>query len=311
MAVATPTRSAQDSHERSTRGDARGLPETRGSSQRRNLHRRDDALADRLRGAPSRCFLDDGAHPAAPASRRSHGVRVGSGPRVGLESVAAHVVSDDLGPHDVLALKDRVARAADFVARGPGSRGEKDAILRALLAWAKTEPLGARIVLEVIRPGLLNLSARLLRNARDKEELRSIVLLSAWEVPPLPAGAPAQPSRGEPPARHAQSDAHRTRARERMERDSLFRHGRGRGEQRAGGDRPRRRRSARKSDSGGAPPEAEVILTSRFDGTDLAELARGAGVSYNAIKMRRQRAERRLIVFLGYRPVPRGQQAGP
>jgi hypothetical protein len=46
-----------------------------------------------------------------------HGVRVGSRPRVGLESVAAHVVSDDLGPDDVLALKDRVARAADFVAQ--------------------------------------------------------------------------------------------------------------------------------------------------------------------------------------------------
>jgi DNA-directed RNA polymerase specialized sigma24 family protein len=57
--------------------------------------------------------------------------------------------------------------------------------------------------------------------------------------------------------------------------------------------------------------EAEAILSSRFDGTDLAELARGAGISYNAMKMRRQRAERRLIVFLGYRPVPRGQQNRP
>ena len=37
--------------------------------------------------------------------------------------------------------------------RGPGSRVEKDAVLRALLAWARTEPLGARIVLEASSTG--------------------------------------------------------------------------------------------------------------------------------------------------------------
>lgn len=46
-----------------------------------------------------------------------HSLRVGSRSRVGLESVAAQVVTNDLGPDDVLALKDRVARAADFVAQ--------------------------------------------------------------------------------------------------------------------------------------------------------------------------------------------------
>jgi hypothetical protein len=46
-----------------------------------------------------------------------HSLRVGSRSRVGLEAVAAQVVTNDLGPEDVLALKDRVARAADFVAQ--------------------------------------------------------------------------------------------------------------------------------------------------------------------------------------------------
>jgi hypothetical protein len=46
-----------------------------------------------------------------------HALRVGSRSRVGLEAVAAQVVTNDLGPEDVLALKDRVARAADFVAQ--------------------------------------------------------------------------------------------------------------------------------------------------------------------------------------------------
>jgi hypothetical protein len=46
-----------------------------------------------------------------------HSLRVGSRSRVGLETIAAQVVVGDLGPDDVLALKDRVARAADFVAQ--------------------------------------------------------------------------------------------------------------------------------------------------------------------------------------------------
>jgi hypothetical protein len=46
-----------------------------------------------------------------------HSLRVGSRSRVGLETVAAQVGANDLGPDDVLALKDRVARAADFVAQ--------------------------------------------------------------------------------------------------------------------------------------------------------------------------------------------------
>ena len=57
--------------------------------------------------------------------------------------------------------------------------------------------------------------------------------------------------------------------------------------------------------------EAEVILSSRIDGVPLADLARSAGVSYNTMKLRRQRAERRLLLFLGFRPVPRGQQNRP
>jgi hypothetical protein len=46
-----------------------------------------------------------------------HSLRVGSRSRVRLDAVAAQVVTNDLGPEDLLALKDRVARAADFVAQ--------------------------------------------------------------------------------------------------------------------------------------------------------------------------------------------------
>jgi hypothetical protein len=46
-----------------------------------------------------------------------HTLRVGSRLRVGLEDVAAHMVTKDPGPDDLVALKDRVARAADFAAQ--------------------------------------------------------------------------------------------------------------------------------------------------------------------------------------------------
>ena len=54
--------------------------------------------------------------------------------------------------------------------------------------------------------------------------------------------------------------------------------------------------------------EAELILSTRFDRRSLGEAAAFAGVSYNTIKVRRQRAERRLLAWLGYGLVPRERQ---
>ncbi|HXM87491.1 MAG TPA: sigma-70 family RNA polymerase sigma factor [Solirubrobacteraceae bacterium] len=198
--------------------------------------------------------------------------------------------------------------------RAPRSRVEKDAVLRALLSWARDEPLGARVVLETIRPGLLNLSGRLSRNAREKEELRSIVLLCAWEVIrryPL----------GRRPRRVAANlllDTLKAALAE-LGRESEWSAMRSFAVAESEAlsepeeiDRDVDGLLERAAEAGAlSPEEAELILSSRFDGVDLAELARAAGISYNAMKVRRQRAERRLIVFLGYRPVPRGQQNRP
>ncbi len=46
-----------------------------------------------------------------------HSLRVGSRSRVGLEAVSALLTPDELGPDEVVALKDRAARAADYVAQ--------------------------------------------------------------------------------------------------------------------------------------------------------------------------------------------------
>ena len=198
--------------------------------------------------------------------------------------------------------------------RGPGSRVEKDAVLCALLAWAKDESIGARVVLETIRPGLLNLSARIMRDAREREELRSTMYLAAWE------GIRRYPLACRPrrvAANLLLDTMHRTLVE--LGRESAW--------------LAARSFASVESQDSGAPEEvdadvdalldgavragavsadeAEAILSSRIDGVELADLARSAGVSYNTMKVRRQRAERRLLLFLGYRPVPRGQQRRP
>jgi len=58
-----------------------------------------------------------------------HSLRVGSRTRVGLEDVAAQLVTKDPGPDDLIALKDRVARAADFAAQLTGFEREVVAVM--------------------------------------------------------------------------------------------------------------------------------------------------------------------------------------
>jgi hypothetical protein len=72
-----------------------------------------------------------------------HSLRVGSRSRVGLETVAAQVVTHDLGPDEVVALKDRVARAVDFVAQL--SAAERDVVSVMALRGAGVK-LTARIL---------------------------------------------------------------------------------------------------------------------------------------------------------------------
>jgi DNA-directed RNA polymerase specialized sigma24 family protein len=215
--------------------------------------------------------------------------------------------------------KPVLARFADpaavvSFARGSSPRAEKDAVLGALLVWAKHEAIGARMVLEIIRPGLLNLSSRIMRDSREREELCSMIFLAVWEA-----------IRGYPLARRPRRIAanllldtlHQTLAQSGDE--STWRAGWSFASVEALDDAAAEvvdgdvdgllDRAVR----AGAVTvqEAELILCSRIDGVELSELARTAGVSYNTMKLRRQRAERRLLLFLGYRAVPRGHQKRP
>lgn len=58
-----------------------------------------------------------------------HSLRVGSRNRVGFDAVAARAAAADPGPDEVAELKDRVARAADFVAQLSGFEREVVAVM--------------------------------------------------------------------------------------------------------------------------------------------------------------------------------------
>jgi DNA-directed RNA polymerase specialized sigma24 family protein len=207
----------------------------------------------------------------------------------------------------------RFADAAALVRfmRGPAGRAEKDAVLCALLAWAKQEPIGARVVLETIRPGLLNLVARLVRSTPEPDELRSVIFAAVWEGI---RGYPVERRTRRVAANLLFDTMHRTivelghESASRSMWVSFDSESTTPEEVDAGVDAlldGAVRACAITAD------EAEVILSSRIDGVALADLAHSAGVSYNTMKLRRQRAERRLLLFLGYGPVPRGTQNRP
>jgi DNA-directed RNA polymerase specialized sigma24 family protein len=204
------------------------------------------------------------------------------------------------------------SRAVVAFMRGPAAREEKDAVLRALLSWSREEPVGGQVVLEVIRPGLLNLLVRLSRGSSDRQELEATLMAAAWE------GTRRYPLERRPRrvAANLLLDAmHQTllevghQAAWRAVRSALPT------ESQAAGlpvDADVDAVLSRAVSAGAVDAEeAELILLTRVDGVALQVLAGHRGVSYNTLKVRRQRAERRLLVFLGFRPVPRGRQNRP
>jgi DNA-directed RNA polymerase specialized sigma24 family protein len=190
--------------------------------------------------------------------------------------------------------------------RGPAQPATKDRVLHALIEIARDEPLAGAVVLEAITPGLKRLSRRILHDPRDRDEVWAALLATAWErvrayplhrrervaanllldtmrgtfaalrVPRLRIGEPFHEIEELPPA-PVDGDV-----------DGLL-------------DLAVEAGALNRDD-------AELILLTRIDGFRLVDLADERSVAYNTLKVRRQRAERRLLVFLGHRPVPRGAQ---
>jgi DNA-directed RNA polymerase specialized sigma24 family protein len=194
-------------------------------------------------------------------------------------------------------------RSADELVRflhRPGPWVARDAVLAALVAQARLEPLAARVVLAALLPGLKRIAEEVVFDVRDREELWQLLLACAWErIRTYPLER--RPSRI---AANLLLDSRR-RALDAFTRE------RGLRTRLAPADPPPPAPSEpastdvevllAKAVRAGAlsREEARLILGTRIYGVPLASIATAGGVNYDALRIRRRRAERRLLLFLG------------
>jgi DNA-directed RNA polymerase specialized sigma24 family protein len=188
-----------------------------------------------------------------------------------------------------------------------GLRGRpraEDAILAALVRQAQSDPLAARVVLQALLPGLKALAGRIMLEAGEREELWSALLAHCWErIRRYPIER--RPARI---AANVLLDTLKKTTRELKRQRHLRDH--------EGGEAPPDQIAFARLDrdverlvqraiaaAAISSEEAELILRTRIDGSDLHELADEIGVAYHTLKVRRLRAEKRLLLFLGYRAV--------
>lgn len=202
-----------------------------------------------------------------------------------------------------------------------GPPDAKDAVLLALLVRAPQEQLAGRVVLQAMLPGLKSLSSRLARSVVSFEELWQILFGCLWErIVTYPVAR--RPSRVA--ANLLRDTLKRTLAELKREAnalaqlpelslddlDDLLGTTASPGAEADGHGEPEA--LLRRAIAAGAvtSEEAELILATEIDGVPMAAVAERLGVSYNAVKIRRQRAEQRLLEFLGVLPDPSGRSKG-
>jgi|GEM_PF-1420364 len=207
----------------------------------------------------------------------------------------------------------RFADAAAVVRflRGPGVGAEKDRVLVALLCRARSEPVAGRIVLQGVLPGLKRLFARMLCDAREREELWSTLLAEAWEricCYPL--------HRQRRVAANLLLDTRKrtlkalVRTREQPPGTGTSLDARFPAPVFVDGDVKGLLDAAVKA---GAITRAEsrLIFRTRIDQRPLGAVAGPLGISRHTLIVRRVRAEQRLFVHLGYGRVTHRGVSGP
>jgi hypothetical protein len=187
----------------------------------------------------------------------------------------------------------------------------EDEILAALVRQAGSDPLAGRVVLQALLPGLKALAGRLLLEAGERDLVWSALLAHCWErIRRYPLERR--------PARIAANvlldtlqKSTRELKRQRRERDQENGALPAEGVASEPLDRDVERLLGRAVAAAAiSPDEAELIVRTRIDGADLHALAVEAGVTYHALNTRRLRAEKRLLLYLGYRAVTfRGSKA--
>ena len=188
----------------------------------------------------------------------------------------------------------------------------KDVVLCALLRRAREDPLAARVVLQTLLPGLKRRFARILIDADEREELWSMLLERAWvRIRDYPVARLPWHIAGNLTL-SAMRDVLRTLEKEGERASSTA------GE--PSGAIPDRDQGVGDIDAlldaaayAGAisVEEAELIARTRIDRVPLSQCARSAGVAYDALRVRRRRAERRLLLHLGVRDVRFGGSKRP
>jgi hypothetical protein len=176
---------------------------------------------------------------------------------------------------------------------------ERDQVFCALLRCAKRDQLAGLVVLEALLPGLKASLGRTLVAAGENDELLSLMLANAWQqitcypVERRPQRVAANLLLDIRKQTLKQLTKHRPAS-------ALPLSGReaGAGCQ-ADVEQPLRRAVA---DGALSAEEAELILLTRVDRRPLRQLAEERGLAYQALLMRRIRAEKRLLLYLG-RPV--------
>lgn len=199
-----------------------------------------------------------------------------------------------------------------FLRRRP-SPSEGDRILLALLRCARMEAAAGRVVLIGVLPGLKAISHRVLRGEDERQEVWSALFVSVWEqicTYPLER----RPHRVAAnllldTLRHTLRAMRASRSTEAL---IAFDFHKARSVWAVSDDPAPDALLERAVEAGAiAPAEAELVFSTRFDGIPLAHVAAAQGEPYNRVKVRRQRAERRLLLWLGYPPVPRRPQRRP
>lgn len=171
----------------------------------------------------------------------------------------------------------------------------KDAALAALLRRVHDDRAAGRLVLQALLPGLKRLAVRLVRDPAERDECWAALLAAAWQqIVSYPLAR--RPKRV---AANLLLDTlltvRRERTQEAKQREPLC-------------EAPppstgsvNIEQPLRSAVGAGAITEAEaaLIAETRIDGASLSALAEKRGLSYIALLMRRWRAERRLLLFLG------------
>jgi DNA-directed RNA polymerase specialized sigma24 family protein len=185
-----------------------------------------------------------------------------------------------------------------------GQHRAEDEILAALLRQAQTDPLAARVVLQALLPGLKALARRILLDASERDELWSALLAHCWErIRSYPLDRRPTRIAANTLLDTLKKTTYELR-RNRRDRDQ-YTH-----------EPPTEQAALKPADSDVqrlvqraiaaaaiSEEEAELILRTRIDGADLHALADEAGLAYHTVKVRRLRAEKRLLLFLGHSPV--------